>query len=168
MPIRALLAVAVVLTLFTIALGQTSRGTVTGTVTDPTGAVIAGADVILTSTATKLSRTTKTNTEGLYRFEAVDPGGYSVKVNATGFGEVVSTGIDVRANQPRIFTTPLAMQANYFKAKHRCAAAILIKQGSPNCRSQVVIQFLWHSRFPEFQLIASASQIGRASCRERV
>src|ERR1043165_508972 len=99
MPIRALLAVAVVLTLFTIALGQTSRGTVTGTVTDPTGAVIAGADVILTSTATKLSRTTKTNTEGLYRFEAVDPGGYSVKVNATGFGEVVSTGIDVRANQ---------------------------------------------------------------------
>jgi protocatechuate 3,4-dioxygenase beta subunit len=36
--------------------------------------------------ATKLSRTTKTNSEGLYRFEAVDPGAYSVKVNATDFG----------------------------------------------------------------------------------
>ena len=67
--------------------------------TDPNGAVIAGANVTLTSGATKLSRTTTTNTEGLYRFEAVDPGTYSVKVNATGFGEIVSTGIEVRANQ---------------------------------------------------------------------
>jgi hypothetical protein len=74
MIIRALLVVAVVITWSILALGQTSRGTVSGTVTDPTGAVIAGADVTLTSIATKLSRTTKTNTEGLYRFEAVDPG----------------------------------------------------------------------------------------------
>src|SRR5262245_24240115 len=99
MIIRALLAVAVVITLSTLALSQTSRGTVSGTVTDPAGAVIAGADVTLTSAATKLNRTTKTNSEGVYRFEAVDPGAYSVKVNATGFGEVVSTGIEVRANQ---------------------------------------------------------------------
>src|SRR6476659_2046585 len=99
MTIRALLVLAVLITFSTLALGQTSRGTVSGTVTDPNGAVIAGADVTLTSTATKLSRTTKSNTEGLYRFEAVDPGSYSVKVNATGFGEVVRTGIDVRANQ---------------------------------------------------------------------
>src|SRR5215216_492538 len=99
MTIRALLIVTFVLTLSTLTLGQTSRGTVSGTVTDPTGAVIAGAEVTLTSAATKLSRTTTTNTEGVYRFEAVDPGAYSVKVNATGFGEVVTTGIEVRANQ---------------------------------------------------------------------
>jgi len=99
MTIRALLIVTFVFTLATLTFGQTSRGTVSGTVTDPTGAVIAGADVTLTSAATKLNRTTKTNSEGLYRFEAVDPGAYSVKVNATGFGEVVSTGIEVQANQ---------------------------------------------------------------------
>ena len=99
MTIRALLVVAFAITLSTLTLGQTSRGTVSGTVTDPNGAVIAGAEVTLTSAATKLGRTTKTNTEGLYRFEAVDPGTYSVKVIATGFGEVVSTGIEVRANQ---------------------------------------------------------------------
>jgi Carboxypeptidase regulatory-like domain len=99
MTTRALLIVAVVFTLSSLAFGQTSRGTVAGTVTDPTGAVIAGAEVTLTSAATKLNRTTRTNTEGLYRFEAVDPGSYSVKVNATGFGEVVSTGIEVQANQ---------------------------------------------------------------------
>jgi protocatechuate 3,4-dioxygenase beta subunit len=66
--------VTLVFTLATLTFGQTSRGTVSGTVTDPTGAVIAGADVTLTSAATKLNRTTKTNGEGLYRFEAVDPG----------------------------------------------------------------------------------------------
>ena len=61
MTIRALLIVAFVFTLSTLTFGQTSRGTVSGTVTDPTGAVIAGADVTLTSAATKLNRTTKTN-----------------------------------------------------------------------------------------------------------
>src|SRR5215813_9562058 len=99
MTIRALIISVMVITLATMAVGQTSRGTVSGTVTDPNGAVIAGAEVTLTSAATKLTRTTTTNSEGLYRFEAVDPGTYSVKVSATGFGEITSTGIDVRANQ---------------------------------------------------------------------
>ena len=49
MTIRALLVVAVIITLSTLAFGQTSRGTVTGTVTDPAGAVISGADVTLIS-----------------------------------------------------------------------------------------------------------------------
>ena len=99
MKFKVLQIVVLVMTLSTIALSQTSRGTVSGTVTDPNGAVIAGAEVTLTSAETKLSRTTTTNGEGLYRFEAVDPGAYSVKVTATGFGEAVHTGIDVRANQ---------------------------------------------------------------------
>src|SRR4030095_6216790 len=100
MKLRSLLVVAVlIISLSTIALSQTSRGTVTGAVTDPNGAVISGAAVTLTSAATKLDRTTTTNGEGVYRFEAVDSGTYSVKVTATGFGEVVNTGIEVRANQ---------------------------------------------------------------------
>ena len=99
MTLRSLVIVTVIFVLSTVAFGQTSRGTVAGTVTDPNGAVIAGAQVTLTSEATKLTRTTTTNGEGLYRFEAVDPGIYSVKVTATGFREVVSTGIEVRANQ---------------------------------------------------------------------
>src|SRR5690348_16605376 len=99
MTIRTPMILAVVFTLATLALGQTSRGTITGTVTDPAGAVISGAAVTLTSDATKLSRSTTTNSEGLYRFEAVDPGTYSVKVSATGFGDIVRTGVDVRANQ---------------------------------------------------------------------
>ncbi len=99
MKFKILLVSVVILGLSVAALGQTSRGTVTGTVVDPNGAVIAGAEVTLTSAQTKLGRTTTTNGEGLYRFEAVDPGTYSVKVSSTGFGDVMSTGVDVRANQ---------------------------------------------------------------------
>ena len=81
------------------ALAQTSRGTVTGTVIDSNGAVIAAANVTLQNTATGVERTTTTNGEGIYRFDAVDLGAHSLKISASGFGEVTKTNIDVRANQ---------------------------------------------------------------------
>lgn len=99
MKFRVLLVSLAILLFSVAASAQTSRGTVTGTVTDPNGAVIAGAEVTLTSAQTKLSRTTTSNSEGIYRFEAVDSGTYSVKITATGFGDVEHTGIEVRANQ---------------------------------------------------------------------
>src|SRR5688500_5345365 len=99
MKFRVLLILMVIFSFSLTASAQTSRGTVTGTVTDPAGAVIAGAEVTLTSVQNKLSRTTTTNSEGIYRFEAVDSGSYSVKITATGFGDIEQTGIEVRANQ---------------------------------------------------------------------
>ena len=99
MKFRVLLVSLAILLFSVAASAQTSRGTVTGTVTDPNGAVIAGAEVTLTSAQTKLNRTTTSNSEGIYRFEAVDSGTYSVKITATGFGDVEHTGIEVRANQ---------------------------------------------------------------------
>lgn len=78
---------------------QSSRGTVSGVVTDPSGAVIQGAAVTLQNTGTGVERTATTNGEGAYRFDAVDLGTYSVKISATGFGEVTKTNIEVKANQ---------------------------------------------------------------------
>ncbi|HEV7893018.1 MAG TPA: carboxypeptidase regulatory-like domain-containing protein [Pyrinomonadaceae bacterium] len=79
----------------TAALAQTSRGTVSGVVTDPQGASVAGANVTLLNTQTNLSRTTTTNGEGFYRFDAVDLGTHTVTISAPGFGEVVKTGVAV-------------------------------------------------------------------------
>src|SRR5215813_8178986 len=70
------------------AFAQTSRGTVSGIVSDSQGAVIPGATITLTNIETGVSRTTTSNDEGLYRFDAVDLGTYSVKINVTGFGEL--------------------------------------------------------------------------------
>ncbi len=99
MKIRPAFFTIVYFILSIVTFAQTSRGTVSGTVTDPTGAVISGANVTLTNTATTVSRTTVTNSEGIYRFDAVDLGDYTIKFTATGFGEVLKSNVVVSANQ---------------------------------------------------------------------
>lgn len=76
---------------------QTSRGTVSGIITDPQKSAISGASVELTGLATNVTRTTETNDAGLYRFEAVDPGAYKVTVKFSGFQTFVASRITVNA-----------------------------------------------------------------------
>ena len=99
MKIKSLVFTLALVGLSLTAFAQTSRGTISGAVTDPTGAVISGANVVITNTVTSVSRSTVTNNEGFYRFDAVDLGAYSIKFTATGFGAVVKNNIVVSANQ---------------------------------------------------------------------
>lgn len=108
MKIRALMLMVAMLGLSLVVSAQTSRGTVSGTVADPTGAVISGASVTLTNIATTVERTTVTTDEGFYRFDAVDPGSYSIKFTATGFGEVIKTNIPIEGGQTVEVNAPLA------------------------------------------------------------
>jgi len=78
---------------------QTSRGTVTGMVTDAQKAAIPGAKVDLTGLATNVTRSTQTNESGLYRFDAVDPGEYKLAVHATGFRTASAAQFTVSAAQ---------------------------------------------------------------------
>jgi outer membrane receptor protein involved in Fe transport len=110
---------------------QTSRGTVSGTVTDPTGAVISGATVTLTNIQTTVERTTVTNDEGFYRFDAVDPGQYSVKFLATGFGEVVKTNIPVSASQTAEVSSALAPGGQQVTVDVAAEASALLQTESP-------------------------------------
>src|ERR671936_91209 len=96
---RMSIALTFVLWLGSLAAAQTSRGTVSGTVTDSTGAVIAGAKVELTNKGTGVTRSTVTNSVGLYRFDAVDLGVYDLKIAQTGFKQYVKTDIGVEANR---------------------------------------------------------------------
>jgi hypothetical protein len=64
---------------------STASGTVAGTVTDPSGAVVNGATVTLTDSATKNSRSLTTNEAGRYIFVNVDPGAYDVSISKQGF-----------------------------------------------------------------------------------
>ena len=63
---------------------STSTGTVAGSVTDQTGAVVAGATVTLTDIATNTARTTTTNASGRYIYVDVNPGIYSITVSKAG------------------------------------------------------------------------------------
>jgi Carboxypeptidase regulatory-like domain len=74
-----------------------STGALAGTVTDPSGAVISGATVTLTSLATSQVRTTTTDANGSYKFSLLPPGNYSVRFSASGFktAEVPSVVVNV-------------------------------------------------------------------------
>jgi type 1 fimbria pilin len=62
-----------------------SSGTVAGTVTDQSNAVVPGATVTLTDTTTNTVRTTTTNKDGRYTVVDVPPGIYNVSISKTGF-----------------------------------------------------------------------------------
>jgi hypothetical protein len=64
---------------------STSTGTVAGSVTDPTGALVAGATVTLTDIGTNTARTTTSNASGRYIYVDVNPGIYSIAVSKAGF-----------------------------------------------------------------------------------
>ncbi len=91
------LIVAVFLLLLPVvcfAQATSSTSAVTGTVTDPTGAVVAGATVKLVDTKTSQERTTTTNDRGVYLFSQVPAGqGYTLKISATGFEGLELSGI---------------------------------------------------------------------------
>jgi hypothetical protein len=98
-----LIATSMLLVTSAPAVAQTSRGTVTGLVSDPRGAVIQGATVELRNIETNQTRSTTTNDEGIYRFDAVDLGTYDLKIMAQGFRAYTARGIVIQANRIATF-----------------------------------------------------------------
>lgn len=95
--LRPVLGVLLLAFMCATAFAQTSRGTLTGTVTDSSNAVVVDATVKLTEAATGVSRQTSTNAAGIYRFDAVDLGTYKLSIEAKGFASQSQTGIQVQA-----------------------------------------------------------------------
>src|SRR5436190_18607951 len=79
------------------AVGQVQNGQFTGTVTDPSGAAIAGAKVMVTNRATNLSVSTTTNTSGAYTVKELPAGQYDVAVEAGGFRSFSNKAVTVNA-----------------------------------------------------------------------
>lgn len=79
--------------------GQAGRGGVSGTVTDPNGAVVAGAQVVLLNHATGVALHTSTSSAGVYSFVSLNPGEYQITVSQTGFAKVVQDKITVNLDE---------------------------------------------------------------------
>src|SRR5437764_403350 len=74
------------------AFGQaTASGTIQGTVTDSSGAVVPGAQVVAKNKSTDLSRTTASSDTGDYRFELLPVGNYTITISKSGFATFVQT-----------------------------------------------------------------------------
>src|ERR1700739_2151899 len=66
-------------------LAQTVTGTIRGTITDPSGAIVSGATVTATNTASAVATATKTNGTGEYSIRFLQIGQYKITVFAPGF-----------------------------------------------------------------------------------
>ena len=77
---------------------QTLKGTILGTITDISHAVIPGVQVLITEVNTNFHRTETTNDSGFYVFANLDPGSYRVEVEHMGVRKVVRAGIALVPN----------------------------------------------------------------------
>src|SRR5262245_7852188 len=94
--IRTVVALSVFpLLLACLANAQEARGSIAGKVTDPQGAVIAGAAVTVTNTETNAITRTRSNDTGYFEATLLNPGQYSVAVETPGFKRSLRTGLDL-------------------------------------------------------------------------
>jgi hypothetical protein len=82
-----------------VALAQAGRGSISGLVTDPGGALVQGANVVLRNPATGVTQHTVTTSAGLYTFISLNPGVYQVTASQAGFKSVVQEKITVNVDQ---------------------------------------------------------------------
>lgn len=96
---RLLITTGCFFLLTTVALAQSDRGTITGTVSDPTQAVVASAAVTATNRATGVQQQTVTTETGNYTLSSLPAGEYDVTVEAAGFKKFISQGVQVQVAQ---------------------------------------------------------------------
>jgi hypothetical protein len=77
-----------------------SSSQLNGSVSDPSGASVAGAKITLTDAATGLHRNTTSNGAGLYQFLDVPPGNYQLEATAGGFATYVASNVTLQVKIP--------------------------------------------------------------------
>jgi Carboxypeptidase regulatory-like domain/TonB-dependent Receptor Plug Domain len=89
-----------------------TRATITGTVTDGTGAVVPGAKVTITDDATKVATVTETNGSGSYNISGLTVSTYSIGIVKTGFKSYVVTGVELHPTETVQVNGALAVGAS--------------------------------------------------------
>jgi hypothetical protein len=134
--LRAALS-AIVIALFVCAgHAQTFRGAISGTVTDPSGAVIPNAQVKATETATGLEHNTVTTTDGEFSFQDIPLGAYKVTVTAPGFPPYTVDKVEVAAGT--IYTLPIKLSMQQQSTTVEVSAAALSLDTTSSTQSTTV------------------------------
>ena len=113
MPTRktVLFSALVLLLAIGVSLAQTSTTSLQGTVTDPSGSAVPGATVELLNLESKTERSATTGPRGDYRFLAINPGTYTLKVTAPGFAGYQQTALQLLVNTPATANVELKVGA---------------------------------------------------------
>jgi hypothetical protein len=111
---------------------QTNSGALRGQVTDPSGAAISNANVVLTPAATSSTPIqTQANGQGQYEFRGLAPGQYTLNVIAEGFSVYENDNV-VIANQPLILNVPMAIEVEEQKIQVSDTAPVVDVNPSNN------------------------------------
>jgi Carboxypeptidase regulatory-like domain len=108
-----------------LAMGQSVNGSVTGGVTDPSGAVVAGAHVVAHAVDTGVDTSTTTNATGIYNIDFLPIGRYQVSVQATGFNTETLPAFSLEARQTVQFNVKLSVGSSSMTVDVSAAAPIL-------------------------------------------
>ncbi len=103
----ALLSVLIISACLTAFSQQAATATLNGTVSDPMGAVIAGARITATQTATGIKRDAVSNNDGLYVFSNLAPGDYELQIEAPGFATKLTKAVPLNVGQTVTFNAQL-------------------------------------------------------------
>lgn len=116
---------------------QTITGTIVGTVTDPSGAAVVGADVTATQTTTSAQRKTKALADGNFTVSALEPGTYDLSVSAPGFKTVDKTGLVLTAAE-RLSAGTITLQIGQTSEAVTVKADIAVVQTASGEKSGVL------------------------------
>ncbi|HSZ00422.1 MAG TPA: TonB-dependent receptor [Terriglobales bacterium] len=105
------------------AIAQSPNGTINGIVLDPSGAAIAGAEVVVVNDATGVQYTTKTNGEGIYVVPNLPPGSYRIQVSNSGFKTIIKPDIVIHVLD--------ALAINFTLPIGAASEIVTVKGGSP-------------------------------------
>ncbi len=97
---KRLLSCSAVLLLCAVAVMAQATTTLTGVVTDPTGAAVPGAAIVIENLGTNATRDTVSDAQGRYQFVQVTPGAYRIKAKAQGFSDVIVNDVRLLVNTP--------------------------------------------------------------------
>src|ERR1035437_9945032 len=145
---------------------QEFRATLSGTITDPTGAVIPGAQVTLKNVETAIERSQTSDTNGHYLFPLLPIGAYSLTVSAKGFKTAVRTGISLNLDQSAQLDTSLEIggASETVTATGEVLGVETQSSALGGVVSQDIIQnlpFKGHSSTQMFRLSVGAMEVGQ-------
>lgn len=115
---------------------QQDAATVTGEVTDPSGAVVPGATITVTNVGTGIALTTVTNGSGLYTLSGLRPGDYTLMIELQGFSRFARTGLTLQVAQ--VVRLDARLQTGNLTEAVEVSAATPLLQTTNSSRGSVI------------------------------